>query len=79
MKFGIIGAGLVGTALAVQLTKAGHDCVGVHTRSRHSYERFRRYIDRDHLLLEELVPAVDILFITTQDGMIRSVVENLLA
>lgn len=79
MKFGIIGAGLVGTALAVQLTKVGHHCVGVHTRSRHSYERFRRYIDRDHLLLEELVPAVDTLFVTTQDGMIRSVAENLLA
>ncbi|AET65842.1 hypothetical protein Desor_0084 [Desulfosporosinus orientis DSM 765] len=77
MKFGIIGAGIVGTALAVQLTKAGHDCIGVHTRSRQSYERFRRYLNRDHLLLEDLVPAVDVLFVTTQDVMIQSVAENL--
>ncbi|MDP4159013.1 MAG: DUF2520 domain-containing protein [Bacillota bacterium] len=77
MKFGIIGAGIVGTALAVRLEEAGHECIGVHTRSRHSYERFRAYLDRDHLALDVLVPAVDCLFITTQDGMIRTVAEDL--
>jgi len=79
MKFGIIGAGIVGTALAVKLTEAGHECIGIHTRSRLSYERFRSYLNKDHLLLEELVPAVGFLFITTQDGMIRSIAENLVA
>lgn len=79
MKFGIIGAGIVGTALAVRLTEAGHECLGVHTRSRYSYERFRSYINIDHLQLDELVPAVDFLFITTQDGMIRLIAENLAA
>jgi len=79
MKFGIIGAGIVGTALAVQLTEAGHECMGVHTRSHSSYERFRSYINKEHLLLEELVPAVEFLFITTQDGMIRSIAESLAA
>lgn len=79
MKFGIIGAGIVGTALAVQLTEAGHECVGVHTRSRLSYERFRSYLNIDHLFLEELVPAADLLFITTQDGMIQFIAENLVA
>lgn len=77
MKFGIIGAGIVGTALAVRLDKAGHQCVGVHTRSRLSYERFRSYLNIDHLTLEELVPEVDIIFITTQDGVIRSIAERL--
>lgn len=77
MKFGIIGAGIVGTALAVRLDAAGHECIGVHTRSRHSFERFRSYLKVDHLTLEELVPAVDILFITTQDGVIRSIAEKL--
>ena len=77
MKFGIIGAGIVGTALAVRLEQAGHKCIGVHTRSRLSYERFRSYLNSDHLPLEVLVPAADILFITTQDGMIRTVAENL--
>ncbi|MFZ3131394.1 MAG: Rossmann-like and DUF2520 domain-containing protein [Desulfosporosinus sp.] len=77
MKFGIIGAGIVGTALAVRLEEAGHKCIGVHTRSRLSYERFRSYLKIDHLTIEELVPAVDILFITTQDGVIRSIAEQL--
>ena len=77
MKFGIIGAGIVGTALAVRLNEAGYECVGVHTRSRHSFERFRSYLSVDHLTIEELVPAVDILFITTQDGVIRSIAEKL--
>ena len=77
MKFGIIGAGIVGTALAVRLVDVGHECIGVHTRSRLSYERFRSYLSIDHLPLEMFVPAVDILFITTQDGMIRTVAENL--
>jgi len=77
MKFGIIGAGIVGTALAVRLEAAGHECIGVHTRSRLSYERFRSYLNIEHLPLEELVPSADILFITTQDSMIRTVAENL--
>jgi len=77
MKFGIIGAGIVGTALAVRLEEVGHECIGVHTRSRQSYERFRGYLKIDHLPLEELVSAADILFITTQDGAIRMVAEKL--
>ena len=79
MKFGIIGAGIVGTALAVRLVETGHECIGVHTRSLISYERFRSYLNIDHLSLDVLVPAADVLFITTQDGMIRTVAENLSA
>ena len=79
MRFGIIGAGIVGTALAVRLEEAGHECIGVNTRSRLSYERFRSYLNKDHLTLDALIPAVDWLFITTQDGMIRTVAEYLSA
>ena len=79
MKFAVIGAGVVGTALAVRLAGAGHTCVGVHTRSSASYARFKRYLDVPHLSLEELVPQVELLFITTQDSRIRSVVDYLAA
>ena len=79
MKFGIIGAGIVGTALAVRLEEVGHECIGVHTRSSLSYERFRSYLNKDHLKLDALIPDVDCLFITTQDGMIRTVAENISA
>ena len=77
MKFGIIGTGLVGTALAVRLEEVGHECVGVHTRSHHSYERFHRYSNKEQMALERLIPLVDCLFITTQDSNIRNVAELL--
>jgi len=67
----------VGTALAVRLEQAGYDCVGVHTRSRASYQRFCRHLPKKHLALEELVPQVDALFITTQDSNIQQVAERL--
>lgn len=79
MNFGVIGTGIVGTALAVRLEKAGHVCVGVHTRSPHSYEKFRNYLRIEQLSLEELIPKVDWLLITTKDGMIRTVVESICA
>ena len=77
MKFGIIGAGIVGTALAVGLEAAGHECIGVNTRSNRSYERFRQYLSKDLCSLEEMAAAADGLFITTQDDMIEVVAENL--
>lgn len=77
MKFGIIGAGIVGTALAVRLEEAGYQCLGVETRSTSSYERFCRYLNKKRIPLEEWVPEADLIFITTQDGMIRSAAENL--
>ncbi|WP_088226281.1 Rossmann-like and DUF2520 domain-containing protein [Desulfosporosinus sp. FKB] len=77
MKFGIIGAGIVGTALALRLEEKGHYCIGVHTRSCSSYERFCRYLPKNHLTLDELASTADGLFITTQDDLIRTVAENL--
>ena len=77
MNFGIIGTGIVGTALAIKLTQAGYACVGVHTRTGRSYEQFRRYLDVNHLDLAELLTRAQLLFITTQDGVIRSVAERM--
>lgn len=77
MKFGIIGAGIVGTALAVRLGEIGYECLGVKTRSSYSYERFRSYVDVAPLSLDKLVQETDILFITTQDAMIGKVAETL--
>lgn len=77
MRFGIIGTGVVGTALAIKLEQAGYECVGVHTRSESSYARFRGYLTKDFLSLDVLVPKVDILFVTTQDDAIGTVAANL--
>ncbi|MDD4346061.1 MAG: DUF2520 domain-containing protein [Desulfitobacteriaceae bacterium] len=77
MKFGIIGTGVVGTALAVRLEKAGYECVGVNTRTEESYKVFRKYLNKGHYSLESLVPKADMLFITTQDGVIQQVAKEL--
>lgn len=79
LKFGIIGTGVVGTALAVLLENAGWECIGVNTRSRASYERFYRYLQRPHLELSELVSEADVLFLTTQDSAIEEVARKLSA
>ncbi|KLU62031.1 Rossmann-like domain protein [Peptococcaceae bacterium CEB3] len=77
MNFGMIGAGAVGTALAACLTGAGYECVGVHTRTGTSYQRFRQYVHAPGLSVRELVPRVDLLFVTTQDDNIQTVAEEL--
>lgn len=77
MNFGIIGAGIVGTAIAIRLRQAGHRLVGVQTRSERSYERFCTYLQWDKRPLEEWIAEADLVLITTQDGVIRSVAERL--
>jgi len=76
MKFGVIGTGVVGTTLAVKLTAAGHQCIGVNTRSDRSYANFSKYLRQARLPLEQLVPQAEVLFITTQDDMIARVAEQ---
>jgi predicted short-subunit dehydrogenase-like oxidoreductase (DUF2520 family) len=76
-KFAVIGTGVVGTALAILLEKAGYECIGVNTRSRFSYERFTQYIPKRHLELAEIARQADFIFITTQDGAIESVADRL--
>lgn len=78
IKFGIIGAGVVGTTFATLLDKTGgYECIGVNTRSNRSYERFYSYLPTKHLRLDELAQIADILFITTQDGSIQEVASRL--
>lgn len=77
MNFGIIGAGIVGTAIAIRLDRAGHRLVGVETRSRNSYQRFCEYLQWEERPLAEWIEDAELVFITTQDGMIRSAAEQL--
>ncbi|ADY54589.1 Domain of unknown function DUF2520-containing protein [Syntrophobotulus glycolicus DSM 8271] len=76
-KFGIIGAGVVGTALAVLLSRQGWQCVGVKTRSRKSFERFYGYLPGPRMELDAMVTEADVILITTQDAEIEKVAEQL--
>ena len=74
-KVGIIGAGRVGTALAVVLTRSGFEVVGVVSRRLKDASRLAERINcpraRNHP--SEVVPDSDIVFITTPDSAIARV------
>lgn len=78
-KFAIIGTGVVGTALAILLQRAGLECVGVNTRSQFSYKNFCKYLNIACLNLERLSQEADLIFITTQDGTIEKIAQKLTA
>jgi predicted short-subunit dehydrogenase-like oxidoreductase (DUF2520 family) len=68
---------VVGTAFAVLLEEKGFECIGINTRSKASYDRFNTYLQRKYLDLDELSREADLIFITTQDGVIEKVAEQL--
>lgn len=79
VKLGFIGAGVVGTALAVRLQAKGYPVVTVASRSKKSAEKLAdavmgcRACDSN----QEVVDAADIVFITTPDDEVQGVVEEL--
>lgn len=72
MKIGFIGAGTVGTALAVRLAGAGYPVLAVSSRSRHSAERLAEVVKGCLVYpdAQSLADAVDLAFITTPDDAI---------
>ncbi len=79
MRFAVVGAGVVGTALATRLHEKGHYCIGVSTRSERSYLRFNSYTEGHRKNLRELTQQAQIIFVTTQDQEIRNAAEGLAA
>jgi predicted short-subunit dehydrogenase-like oxidoreductase (DUF2520 family) len=72
---GFIGAGTVGTALAVRLRGKGYGVVAVASRTRASAQRLAGMVDGcrvcDHP--QAVADAADLVFITTPDGAIPQV------
>ena len=76
MKIGFIGAGTVGTALALRLREKGYPVVAVASRSRASAERLAGRVAGcavcDHP--DEVAQMAELVFVTTPDDAIALVV-----
>ena len=76
MKIGIIGAGKVGTSLAVVLKKKGFHIVAVSDTAEASLKTAEKYLGKDVLYTQnnmDVVGASDAIAITTQDRVIQDV------
>ena len=78
LKVGFIGAGTVGTALAVRLREKGYPVVAVASRSRGSAEKLAARVDGCGVCetAQEVPGLAELVFITTPDDMIASVADQ---
>lgn len=79
VQIGFIGAGTVGTALAMSLSKAGYDVVAVFSRTFSSAERLASQVARAHAVGsgQEVADVADLVFVTTPDDAIEQVVAEI--
>lgn len=73
MNLGFIGAGKVGSALAILLQKAGYQIVGVASRTQASAKKLARRLNCPVLPAPEVARLSDGLFLTTSDDAIARV------
>jgi predicted short-subunit dehydrogenase-like oxidoreductase (DUF2520 family) len=80
LNVGVVGAGRVGTALAVALSRAGHQITGASAVSDASKERVRRYLRGAPVLQpEEVIGAADLVLLTVPDDALPGLVRGLAA
>jgi predicted short-subunit dehydrogenase-like oxidoreductase (DUF2520 family) len=75
IKLGFIGAGTVGTALAIRLNDKGYQVVAVSSRRQASAEKLARAINGCRAVgsNQAVADAAELVFITTPDGAIGQV------
>jgi len=78
-KIGFIGAGKVGTALAVKLKGNGYPVVAVGSRNSSSAAKLAQSVAgcRAYDTIQEVADTAEIIFITTPDGAIAAVAAQL--
>lgn len=77
-KIGIIGSGVVGTAIGVVLNAKGYEITGVHDIQSESTQKLVKRIGcRAYLAPQDVARFSDILFITSNDSAIQQVVDDL--
>ncbi len=79
MKIGFIGAGTVGTALAIKLNEQGYSVVAVNSRTRASAEKLAQAVPCCKVCntKQAVADATDMVFITTPDAAISTVVSEI--
>ena len=79
LKVGFIGAGTVGTALAVRLSSKGYQIVAVSSRSHISAENLARTISHCRVFdnNQDVADTAELVFITTPDDAIAQVASQL--
>lgn len=74
MRIGFVGAGVVGTALALALSRCGHDVVAVASRTRASAEALARRLPGCAVESKQgVADRADLVFLTTPDDAIGAV------
>ena len=78
LKVGFIGAGTVGSALAVLLNRKGYEFVGASKRSKAAAGNLAKIVSNFHLMdsNQEVADAAELVFITTPDDTIAAVAEQ---
>jgi len=79
VKLGFIGAGTVGTALAVRLSNRGYQVAAVSSRSQSSAENLAQAVSGCHVFNnnQDLADAAELVFITTPDDAIAPVASEI--
>ncbi len=79
-RIGIIGAGVVGTAIGVVLDDKGYEVTGAYdVKSESTKQLVERIGCTAHISPQEVSHSADVLFITTSDTAIKGVVDELAA
>jgi predicted short-subunit dehydrogenase-like oxidoreductase (DUF2520 family) len=80
LNVGVIGAGRVGTALAVALRRAGHQVVAASAVSAASRDRVERYLPGTPVLQPaEVIATADLVLLTVPDDALAGLVRGLAA
>ena len=78
MNIGLIGAGKVGVSLGKLFSEAGEHITGYYSRSpEHARQAAEFTSSTQFHTMEEIIQASDTLFVTTPDGVLPSVAEEL--
>ena len=79
LRLGFIGAGTVGTALAVRLSGKGYRMIAVSSRSQTSARKLARVVSGCHAFNsnQDVADAAEFIFITTPDDAIASVASEI--